>query len=375
MTRVLFLLFILSLSALSHVAIARWTLRSFPRLEKRRAAVYAVACALALLPLSRFLHVNWIFTVASAEVLAAALAALPIALMAIGFDVLHAKTKPSASALTRRQVIEGAAGSFALAGTSGVFGWGAARGRHEFVIEEVVVRVPNLPRVLDGYTIAQVSDIHTGLSVQERELEEGLSRARALKPDLIVATGDLVDFDPSYIPKLARALGALRARDGVHAILGNHDYYADARAITDALGSAGVRVLVNEGVLLREGDGGGFALLGVDDLWSRRYGARGPRLDLAEAMVPVDRPRILLSHQPQTVDLWAGRIALQLSGHTHGGQINPGFSPARWVLPYVAGRYEVRGTTLWVNRGFGVAGPPVRVGAPPEVTKIVLVSA
>jgi predicted MPP superfamily phosphohydrolase len=132
---------------------------------------------------------------------------------------------------------------------------------------------------------------------------------------------------------------------------------------------------VNQGRLLRAGDGGGFALLGVDDRWSKRYGGPGARLDLALSMVPPDAPRILLSHQPPTVDLWAGNVALQLSGHTHGGQINPGFRPADLFFRYVAGTYVVRGTTLYVNRGFGTVGPPSRVGAPPEVTRIVLVAA
>jgi hypothetical protein len=92
-------------------------------------------------------------------------------------------------------------------------------------------------------------------------------------------------------------------------------------------------------------------------------------------MVPEDAPRILLSHQPASVDLWPGKVALQLSGHTHGGQINPGFRPADLIMRYVSGRYDVQGTTLWVNRGFGTSGPPTRVGAPPEITRIVLVAA
>ena len=87
-----------------------------------------------------------------------------------------------------------------------------------------------------------------------------------------------------------------------------------------------------------------------------------------------DLPRIVLSHQPKTFRDMAGKCALQLSGHTHGGQINPGFRPADLVFEFVAGRYERAGSTLWVNRGFGTAGPPSRVGAPPEVTKIVLVA-
>ena len=92
-------------------------------------------------------------------------------------------------------------------------------------------------------------------------------------------------------------------------------------------------------------------------------------------MVPPDRPRILLSHQPVTFDLWAGQVALQLSGHTHGGQINPGVRVADLFLKYVWGLYRMNGTFLYVNRGFGTVGTPARVGAPPEVTRLVLVAA
>jgi predicted MPP superfamily phosphohydrolase len=235
----------------------------------------------------------------------------------------------------------------------------------------VPVRIPGLPKALDGYTIAQISDIHIGLLVGEKQIAPGLEKLARTKSDLIVLTGDIVDFDPSYIPEAARIFGALKARDGVYAILGNHDHYTGATAVADALRKAGVDVLVNDGRVIR----GGFSLLGVDDLAAMRKGGIGPRLDRAQSAVPNDLPQILLSHQPHTIDFWAGRVALQLSGHTHGGQFNPGFRPADLVMRYVAGRYDVGGTALWVNRGFGVVGPPARVGAPPEVTKIVLVSA
>ena len=194
------------------------------------------------------------------------------------------------------------------------------------------------------------------------------------KPDLLVVTGDMVDFDPAFAPLVARKLAAVAPRDGIFACLGNHDYYAGADKVASTLDAAGVRMLVNDGRLVRASDGGGFALLGVDDLWSRRYRRQGPRLDLA-LRVAAAAPRILLSHQPMTVDDWAGRVALQLSGHTHGGQINPGFRPADLFMRYVAGEYRVQGTVLYVNRGFGTVGPPSRVGAPPEVTRIVLVAA
>jgi predicted MPP superfamily phosphohydrolase len=206
-------------------------------------------------------------------------------------------------------------------------------------------------------------------------IDEGLALVRRARADLVVVTGDVVDVDASYARSIARKLADLPARDGVTAIVGNHDYYAGAAEVVAALRAAGVDTLVNQGKMMRPGDGGGFALLGVDDRWATRYRRPGPELDRALASIRPDAPRILLSHQPTTVDNWAGQVALQLSGHTHGGQINPGFRPAELFFRYVAGLYEVGGTTLYVNRGFGTVGPPSRIGAPPEITRIVLVAA
>ena len=277
--------------------------------------------------------------------------------------------------LTRRQLVEGVGGVGAIGASGIVLGWGSLRGRHMFETCELPVRIPGLPRALDGYTIAQISDLHVGPHLDERDIDAGFERVRKARPDLVVVTGDIVDNDARLAPFIARRLADLPARDGVAAILGNHDYYAGAGDVVAALRAAGVTVLVDDGRLVRAGDGGGFALLGVDDRWSTRYGRSGADFVRAAAAVPADVPRILLSHQPQTVDRWAGRVALQLSGHTHGGQINPGFRPADFFFRYVAGAYTVSGTTLYVNRGFGTVGPPSRIGAPPEVTRIVLVAA
>jgi predicted MPP superfamily phosphohydrolase len=237
------------------------------------------------------------------------------------------------------------------------------------------VRIAGLPRALDGYVIGQVSDLHSGEFVDERQLDEGLSLLRAARPDLIVVTGDIVDIDPSFAPAVALRLAAMSPRDGIFACLGNHDHYAGAREIAATLRRAGIEPLVNDGRVVRGGDGGGFALLGVEDLSSLRRGGPGPDLNAALAKVPASLPRILLSHQPPTVDRWAGQVALQLSGHTHGGQINPGGQMTNFLFEYVAGLYSVRGTSLYVNRGFGTVGPPARIGVPPEVTRIVLVAA
>jgi len=279
-------------------------------------------------------------------------------------------------AMGRRQLVEAAGGIGFLGVTGSMMGWGIARGRVAFELREIPVRIAGLPRALDGYCIVQVSDIHTGVNVGERELDEGLALARRARGDLVVATGDLVDVDPTFAPLVARKLADLAPRDGVFACLGNHDYYAGAGAVSATLAAAGVRTLLNDALVVRPGDGGGFALLGVDDQWGSRYRSPGPRLDEAISRVRPDAARILLSHQPPTVDRWPGRVALQLSGHTHGGQINPGgLRPADLFFRYVAGLYRVGETTLYVNSGFGTVGPPARIYAPPEITRIVLVAA
>jgi uncharacterized protein len=393
------LAFALALAA--HLFVASWFMRALPsqRLHRRSVVVVAVALS-AVSALGRFAAVAW--PSRAVEVLAAGGAvesmivmggAIPLALMTLlarlAFGARAARVDPPCASelagvrgsgkevrpVTRRDVVEGIAGTLALGASTAALGWGAIRGRHAFQIEEVPVRILGLPPALDGYTIAQISDLHAGVFVGDRELGEGLSLVGSMRPDLVVVTGDLVDFDARYAPRLAGELGRLRTRDGVFAVLGNHDYYSDPKAVALAMRSAGVGLLVNEGRTIRPADGGGFALLGVDDLFATRWHGAGPDLDRALAMVSPDAPRVLLAHQPTYFDVVSGRVALQLSGHTHGGQINPGFRPGEWFTRYLAGRYERRGSTLWVNRGFGVVGPPSRIGAPPEVTKIVLVAA
>jgi uncharacterized protein len=364
----------------------RWATKSFPWLAQRRRALAWAFAAVPVLQIGTSpLIIGHLFGVAHTAItvlcIANDIAAVPIVLLGLlSSGISRAaggpwnETAPRDGAISRRQLVEGTGGVALFGATGSLLGWGMVRGRHAFELCEVPVRIPGLPRALDGYVIAQVSDIHAGALVGERELDEGLALVRAARPDLVVVTGDLVDFDPAFAPLVARKLADLPTRDGIVAILGNHDYYAGAESVLSAVRGAGIDALVDEGRLLRARDAGGFALLGVDDRVAPRYGGSGPRLDKALSMVPPDRPRILLSHQPPTVDRWAGQVALQLSGHTHGRQINPGFRPADLLLKYVAGRYDVGGTTLYVNRGFGTVGPPSRIGAPPEVTRFVLVA-
>jgi uncharacterized protein len=284
-------------------------------------------------------------------------------------------------AIPRRDLLTGTVGTlgYGLIGAGSL--WGYRKGRFEFQIEELIVKMPGMSRALDGYTIAQISDIHVGPFMQENELEIGLSVVRSLKPDLLVLTGDLVDAEASYAEVLARAVQRIPTRDGRYGILGNHDHYAGAESVYDTLNGNALQMLVNRARTVQGVRG--FALIGVDDMAGRSFGGIGPHYDEAAGHLDPEMPKILLAHQPAYADRWYAdlgsnpqRPVLQLSGHTHGGQINlPGIQPVRWVHPFVKGRYEVAGTTLYVNRGFGVAGPPVRLMAPPEVTKIILVSA
>ena len=255
-------------------------------------------------------------------------------------------------------------------------GWGILRGRYDFQIEEVPIRMPKLPKALDGFTIVQISDIHVGTFIDEEFLRQGLAFVEKAKPDLVAITGDIIDIDPRWARLGGRVLGSAKAKYGVVCVPGNHDHYAGIDAVTDGMQRGGIDVLTNRGKVVASAGTGGLAILGVDDLWARKRGpGRGPDLARARAMVPPDMATVLLAHQPPYVKETVGQgIDLQLSGHTHGGQINPGFTPANFVMRYVAGVYEHEGTTLYVNRGFGTAGPPSRVGAPPEITKIVLVA-
>jgi len=285
----------------------------------------------------------------------------------------------SESVFSRRDFLtRSATGSALLVGGSSSL-YGSLLGRHDYQIETVAVPVAGLPRTLDGYTIVQLSDIHFGSFVGDPELAAAVEHVRLAGPDLVVMTGDLIDHDASYASYLGRLVRQVEpmTRDGVVIIPGNHDYYAGVSEVLSAAERGGARVLVNAGRLV--GDAGGhFGLLGVDDVWTARNGFDGgPDLDRAISTIPGDVPRVLLCHNPVFFPDAAGKVALQLSGHTHGGQVTLGINPAELVLPhgYVRGAYERDGSVLYVNRGFGTAGPPARVGSPPEITRVVLTSA
>jgi len=237
----------------------------------------------------------------------------------------------------------------------------------------VEIELERWPRSLDGFRIAQISDIHIGPILGRRFAQHLTERVNALGADLVAVTGDLVDGRVEALFAEVAPFAALRGRHGVYFVTGNHDHYSDARAWAAHAAELGFRVLRNERVEIG-GDGACFDLVGVDDHRGDMIGSEGGE-DLAAALLGRDasRPAVLLAHDPSTFKR-ASRsgIDLQISGHTHGGQIWPFAALVRLAIPWVAGRYSVGGAQLYVSRGSGFWGPPMRLFAPAEITELVL---
>jgi len=245
-------------------------------------------------------------------------------------------------------------------------------------IEEVPVKLARLPPALSGYVIAQVSDLHVGPTIREREVRRMVDQVNALRPDAIAITGDLVDGSVRDLGPIVAELGRLQARQGVYFVTGNHEYYSGAAEWCAFLRELGVRVLDSERVGLGDGRAGGatFDLAGIPD---RSAGALpgGPDLPRALAGRDPERGLVLLSHQPRDFGpVFRQGVELQLAGHTHGGQIFPWSLAVRAAFPYVKGlhHHEEAGAAgqVYVSRGTGYWGPPMRLLAPPEITRIVL---
>ncbi len=236
----------------------------------------------------------------------------------------------------------------------------------------VEVRLRRWPRALDGFRIVQISDVHIGPLLDRRFAAEITRRVNALEPDLVAVTGDLVDGSVASLADEVAPFAGLRGRHGVFFVTGNHDHYSGASAWVRELASLGMRPLRNERVTLGEGDAR-FELAGVDD-HRGNLGFDGGE-DLPRALEGRDptRPLVLLAHDPSTFKR-ASRagVDLQLSGHTHGGQIWPFGYLVRLVVPFLAGLYRRGEALLYVSRGTGFWGPPLRLGAPAEITEIAL---
>jgi uncharacterized protein len=286
------------------------------------------------------------------------------------------KPVPRGDVMSRRKFLArvGSGAAITAASTSVARGMIEARGTHEVV--DVEIQLAKLPKALDGFSIVQLSDLHVGLTIDRAFVQKVVDHTNRLSPDLVVLTGDLVDGPVAELAHEIAPLGSLRAKHGVFAVTGNHEYYAGADRWIEAITKLNVRYLRNELVTIGDGTSG-FDLAGVDDHGAHKYNGHGEDLAAATAQRDPSRALVLLAHQPRQIRrAHMHGVDLQLSGHTHGGQI--------WPWHYIvkiqqggllAGRYEYGGTQLYVTRGCGYWGPPVRLLAPLEITRVILRSA
>ncbi|GAB4571710.1 MAG: hypothetical protein Kow0077_09140 [Anaerolineae bacterium] len=285
----------------------------------------------------------------------------------------------TASAMSRRQFLKFAAGTVASLGAVSV--GASAYVTHieplRLEVTRLTVPLPNLPPAFEGYTLAHISDFHIGDWITPDQLWRMVTQVNALGPDLIAVTGDLASNEyPGWGRDVSHVLAALQAPDGVAVTLGNHDHWTHAPTVRQAVLDAGAHLLWNTHTEVQR-EGQTLYIVGVDDVWEGEA-------DLNEALFEVPRapvPTILLAHEPDYADEVAatGRIGLQLSGHSHGGQVRlPGIGAP--ILPYLGqkydqGLYNIGTMRLYVNRGIGMTSPYVRFNCPPEITVIRLTQA
>ena len=302
------------------------------------------------------------------------LARLSVELAAVFGDWLRRSPEPPADPSRRLFVARSVAGGAVLA-AGGATAWALRSASGPAEIHEVPVRLERLPPALSGLVLAQISDLHVGPALRERTVRRVVEQTNALRPDVIAITGDLVDGTVPELRSAVSELARLRARHGVFFVTGNHDYYSGADEWVAELRRLGIRVLRNERVEI--GDrGASIDLAGVDD-WSATRGANGLHLERALTGRDPDRSLVLLAHQQRGVgDAVRAGVELQLSGHTHGGQIVPFNLLVAAAYPYVKGLHtHVEGDRqgqIFVSKGTGFWGPPMRLGVPLEIAKIVL---
>jgi predicted MPP superfamily phosphohydrolase len=241
-------------------------------------------------------------------------------------------------------------------------------------VVDVEVPLADLPEQLEGFTIAQISDIHVGRTIKRNFVEAIVARVNRLEADMVAITGDLVDGSVPDLAQHTAPLARLTSRHGTYVVTGNHEYYSGVHAWIDELRRLGTRVLVNEHVVL-DHDGAKLAVAGVTDYSAQHFDPSHKSDPHAAAKgAPTDALKLLLAHQPRSAALAAeAGYHLQLSGHTHGGQFWPWNLFVRLQQPFTAGLNRVGRMWIYISRGTGYWGPPMRFGVPSEITRIRLV--
>jgi len=236
-------------------------------------------------------------------------------------------------------------------------------------LEEVDIKIKNLKQ---SYSIVQLSDVHIGGLIDQKFIRDVVKRVNALNPDIVVITGDLVDTALHLAMPALRELKNLKTKYGTYFIVGNHEYLHGIDGIIKAVNDQGIKTLENENVYIGE-EGKGFSLAGVYDVAGYYNEYYVPNLNKALYNIDKNEPIVLLAHQPRFIDEVPNDVDLVLSGHTHGGQLYPFKVLVKMVQPYIAGLYKHSDNTqIYVNKGTGFWGPPMRLGASSEITYIKL---
>ncbi len=240
------------------------------------------------------------------------------------------------------------------------------------VIKEIGISAPKLPPELSGFTIVQLSDLHADLSKSKRQFENIVAQTLALKPDLIVITGDLIDTDICRLDDFCKILRGLKAKYGVYAVTGNHEFYTGIPLFMKIAANSDIKVLRNTNVLIA----GAIELAGIDDAQTaKRFENISLQESLSSAFKKIDfrNTVILLSHQPDVFDLSSDMGAdLQLSGHTHAGQLPPMDLLVQILYKYPFGLYKKGASYLYTTCGSAFWGPPMRLFSKPEIVKVIL---
>ncbi len=280
--------------------------------------------------------------------------------------------EPNQQAMNRRVFLARTSAVAAGAASVGLVGVGMANALGPPDLLRVPVRLRRLDPAFNGFRIAVVSDIHLGPLAGRAHTERIVAMINETEPDLVAIVGDLVDGTVEELGSAAEPLRDLVSREGAFFVTGNHEYFVDDTASwLRELERLGVQPLRNENTAIRRG-AAAFDLAGVNDVAGEQR-SDPPDFDRALSGVDGSRPTILLAHQPvQVKEASARGVDLQLSGHTHGGQMWPFHYIVRAAQPSLAGLSSVDKTQLYVTRGAGFWGPPVRIGAPPDITVVSL---
>ena len=261
-------------------------------------------------------------------------------------------------------------------------GYGFLVGRQRYTVEEVTVPIANLPPALDGLRLLQLTDVHASAYMPVREIRRIVGLAREIEADLVIHTGDFLTSVGDPLEETIAELARVEGRYGRFGCLGNHEIYAVATdAATELCAQRGIRILRGENAVL-EIEGARLNVIGVDYQWQQRpqqsESGKPHFLPDVEPLVRRDGVNILLSHNPNAFPRAAALgIELTLAGHTHGGQVqveilDSRWSPARFFTPFVSGLYQQGANHLYVSRGLGTVGAPIRLNSPPEITLLTL---